>query len=165
MLFSLYLHFVPCLPSQDPSLMPIITIFLSWDPSCSPYMPSNPYAILHITTGQGIFFLSLLLVMDAYSSSWFSRIDYIFLLLIFSSLMFHDLLPLLKQPIKQINCPRLSTRQRKPLTIRWVERVHFRDETPRELDWGCGSIPWSFRYHHTVCTCWYQICQYCSGQA
>ena len=96
-LFFLYLHFVPHLPSQDPSLIPIITIFLSWDPSRSPYVPSNPYAVLHITTGQGIFFLSLLLVMDAYSSSQFSHINYIFLLLIFPSLMFHDLQPSLSK--------------------------------------------------------------------
>ena len=96
-LFSLYLHFMPHLLSQDPSLMPIITIFLSWDPSHSPYAPSNPYTIHCITTRQGIFFLSLLLVMDAYSSSQFSHIHYIFLLLISPSLMFHDLLPLLSR--------------------------------------------------------------------
>ena len=39
-------------------------------------------------------------------------------------------------------CPRLSTRQCKPLTRGGVERVRFRDETPRESDWGCQLIPW-----------------------
>ena len=39
--------------------------------------------------------------------------------------------------------PRLSTRQHKPLTRGGVEQVHFRDETPRESDWGCQLIPWS----------------------
>ena len=96
-LFSLYLLFVPCPPSQDPSLMPIIIIFLSWDPSCSLYALSNPYAVHCITTGQGISFSSLFLVMDAYSSSWFSHIDYVFLLLTFPSLMFHDFPPLLSR--------------------------------------------------------------------
>ena len=96
-LFSLYLHFIPHLPFWDPFFMPITTIFLSWDPSHLPYTPSNPYAVHYITTRQGIFFLSLLLVMDAYSSSQFSHIDYISLLLIFPSLMFHDLLPLLSR--------------------------------------------------------------------
>ena len=33
--------------------MLITTIFLSWDPSLSPYVPSNPYAIPCITAGQG----------------------------------------------------------------------------------------------------------------
>ena len=26
-------------------------------------------------------------------------------------------------------------------------QVHFRDKTPRELDWGCQSIPWPL---HTI---------------
>ena len=94
-LFSLFLLFVPHLPSQGPSLTPIITIFLSWDLSHSLYVPSNPYTVLYIIAGQGIFFASLFLVMDAYSSSRFSRISYIFLLLIFLSMIFHDFLPLL----------------------------------------------------------------------
>ena len=72
-------------------------IFLSWDLSHSPYMSSNPYAIPCITTGQGIFFTSLFLVMDAYSSSQFSRISYMFLLLIFLSMIFHDVLLLLSR--------------------------------------------------------------------
>ena len=75
--------------------MPIIIIFLSWDLSHSPYAPSNPYTVPCITAGQGIFFASLFLVMDAYSSSRFSRIGYIFLLLIFFSMIFHDFPPLL----------------------------------------------------------------------
>ena len=94
-LFSSFLLFVPQLPSQGPFLMPIITIFLSWDLSHSPYMPPNPYAIPCITAGQGIFFASLFLVMDAYSSSRFSRISCILLLLIFFSIIFHDFLLLL----------------------------------------------------------------------
>ena len=61
--------FVPHLPSWGPFLMPIITIFLSWDLSHSLYMSSNPYTVPCITAGQGIFFASLCLVMDAYSSS------------------------------------------------------------------------------------------------
>ena len=96
-LFSLYLLFMPHLPSWGPSLTSIITIFLSWDLSCSMYVPSNSYTVHCITTGQGISFLSLLLVMDTYSSSRFSHINYVFLLLIFPSLMFHDLLPLLSR--------------------------------------------------------------------
>ena len=61
-------------------------------------------------------------------------------------------------------CSRLSTRQHKPLTRGGVEWVCFRNETPRESDWGCQSIPWSL-YYHIVCTCWYQIYQYYLGQA
>ena len=94
-LFSSFLLFVPHLPSQGPFLTPIITIFLSWDLSHSPYMPSNPYTVPCITAGQGIFFASLFLVMDAYFSSQFSRIGYILLLLIFFSMIFHDFLLLL----------------------------------------------------------------------
>ena len=94
-LFSLFLHFVLHLPSWGPFPMPIITIFLSWDLSHSPYTPSDPYAIPCITTRQGMFFTSLFLVMDAYSSSQFSRISYVFLLLIFLSMIFHDVLLLL----------------------------------------------------------------------
>ena len=96
-LFSLFLHFVLHLPSQGPFPMPIITIFLSWDLSHSLYTPSNPYAIPCITTGQGIFFTSLFLVMDAYSSSRFSHIGYILLLLIFFSMIFHNFLLLLSR--------------------------------------------------------------------
>ena len=77
--------------------MSIITIFLSWDLSHSLYVPSNPYTIPCITTGQGIFFTSLFLVMDAYSSSQFSHIDYVFLLLIFLSMIFYDFLLLLSR--------------------------------------------------------------------
>ena len=92
-LFSSFL--IPCLPSQGPFLTPIITIFLSWNLSHSPYALSNPYAIPCITTRQGIFSASLFLVMDAYSSSQFSHISYILLLLIFFSMIFHDFLLLL----------------------------------------------------------------------
>ena len=96
-LFSLFLLFMPHLPFQGPFLTPIITIFLSWDLSHSLYVPSNPYTILCIIAGQGIFFASLFLVMDTYSSSWFSCIGYVFLLLIFLSMIFHDFLPLLSR--------------------------------------------------------------------
>ena len=88
-LFSLFLLFVPHLPSWDAFLMPIIIIFLSWDLSHSPYAPSNPYTVPCITAGQGIFFASLFLVMDAYSSSRFSRISYICIPL--THLLFHDI--------------------------------------------------------------------------
>ena len=71
-----------------------------------------------------------------------------------------------KQPIKQVNCLRLSTRQHKPLTKGWVEWVHFRGETPRESDWGCQSIPWLlYTIIRYVCTCLYQIYRYYLGQA
>ena len=60
-------------------------------------MPSNPYAVPCITARQGIFFASLFLVMDAYSSSQFSHIGYVFLLLIFLSMIFHDVLLLLSE--------------------------------------------------------------------
>ena len=40
-------------------------------------------------------------------------------------------------------CPRLSTGRHKPLMSGGVELAHFRDETPRESDWGCQLIPWS----------------------
>ena len=76
------------LPSQGPFLTSIITIFLSWDLSHSLYTPSNPYTIPCITAGQGIFFASLCFIMDAYSSSQFSCISYIFILLI---LLFHNI--------------------------------------------------------------------------
>ena len=94
-LFSLFLLFVPHLLSQGPFLMLIITIFLSWDPSLSLYMPSNPYTVSCITAGQGILFAYLFLVMDTYSSSQFSCIDCVLLLLILFSMIFHDILFLL----------------------------------------------------------------------
>ena len=72
-----------------------ITIFLSWDPSHSLYAPFNPYAIPCITTGQGVLFAYLFLVMDDYSSSRFSHICCVLLLLILLLMMFHDLLFLL----------------------------------------------------------------------
>ena len=43
--------------------------------------------------------------MDAYSSSQFSHIDYMFLLLIFPSLMFHDFPPLLSRSIPEYISP------------------------------------------------------------
>ena len=58
-------------------------------------MPSNPYAVPCITAGQGILFASLFLVMDAYSFSRFSRISCVLVLLIFFSMIFHDVLFLL----------------------------------------------------------------------
>ena len=94
-LFSSFLLFVPYLPSWVPFLTPIITIFLSWNLSHSLYAPSNPYAVPCITARQGIFFASLFLVMDTYSSSRFSHIGCILLLLIFFSMIFHDFLLLL----------------------------------------------------------------------
>ena len=96
-LFSLSLLFMPRLLSQGPFLMLTITIFLSWDPSHSPYALSNPYAIPSIITGQGILFAYLFLVMDDYSSSQFSRISCIFPLLILLSMTFHDILFLLSR--------------------------------------------------------------------
>ena len=48
-LLSSFFLFVPHLLSQGPFLMPIITIFLFWDPSHSLYVPSNPYTIPYIT--------------------------------------------------------------------------------------------------------------------
>ena len=71
------------------------TIFLSWDPLCSLYMPSNPYAIPCITTGQGISCAYCFLVMDTYSSSQFSCIGHVPLLLILFSMTFHNILFLL----------------------------------------------------------------------
>ena len=94
-LFSSFLLFVPHLLFWGPFLMPIITIFLSWDLSQSLYMPSNPYTVPCITARQGILFASLFLVMDTYSFSQFSRIGCILLLLIFFSMIFHDVLFLL----------------------------------------------------------------------
>ena len=90
-LFFSSLLFVPCLLSQGPFPMLTITIFLSWDPSHSPYAPSNPYAIPCTTTRQGVLFAYLFLVMNNYSSSQFSRICCILLLLILLSMMFLDL--------------------------------------------------------------------------
>ena len=90
-LFSLSLLFVLCLLSRDPFVMLTITISLSWDPSHSPYTPFNPYTIPCITTGQGVPFAYLFLVMDDYSFSQFSRICCVFLLLILLSITFHDL--------------------------------------------------------------------------
>ena len=94
-LFSSFPPFVPCLLSRGPFPMHIITIFLSWDPSHSLYMPSNLYAVPYTTTGQRTLFAYLFLVMDDYSSSRFSRICCVLLLLIFLSMMLHDLLFLL----------------------------------------------------------------------
>ena len=68
-----------------------ITISLSWDPSHSPYVPFNPYTVPCITTGQGVFFVYLFLVMDDYSFSQFSHICCVLLLLILLSIIFHDL--------------------------------------------------------------------------
>ena len=90
-LFSLSLLFVLHSRSQDLFVMPTITISLSWDPSHSPYTPFNPYAVPCTTTGQGVLFAYLFLVMDNYSFSRFSRICCIFLLLILLFITFHDL--------------------------------------------------------------------------
>ena len=90
-LFSSLLLFVPHLLSWGPFPMLTIIIFLFWDPSQSPYMPFNPYAVPYTTTGQGVLFAYLFLVMDDYSSSQFSRICCVLLLFIPLSMMFHDL--------------------------------------------------------------------------
>ena len=90
-LFSSSLLFVLRLLSRDPFVMLTITISLSWDPSHSPYAPFNPYTIPCITTGQGVLFAYLFLVMDDYSFSRFSHIRCMFLLLILLSITFHDL--------------------------------------------------------------------------
>ena len=90
-LFSLSLLFVLHLLSQDPFVTLTITISLSWDPSHLPYTPFNSYAVPCITTGQGVLFAYLFLVMDDYSFSQFSHICCIFLLLILLSITFHDL--------------------------------------------------------------------------
>ena len=75
--FSLFLHSMLHPPSQDFFPTTTITISSSWDHLPSLYELSNPYVILHATTGQEISFL-LLLVMDDYSSNWFSHISYVF---------------------------------------------------------------------------------------
>ena len=90
-LFSSFLPFMPHLLSQGPFPLPTIIIFLSWDPSHSPYAPSNPYAVPYTTTGQGTLFTYLFLVMDDYSFSRFSCICCVLLLLILLSMMFHDI--------------------------------------------------------------------------
>ena len=87
-----------CLLSWGPFLMLTITIFLSWDPSHSPYMLSNPYTVPSIIARQEILFAYLFLVMDDYSSSQFSHISCIFLLLILLSMIFHDI-----QCLKQLS--------------------------------------------------------------
>ena len=47
-LFSSLLLFVPHLLSWGPFPMLTIIIFLFWDPSHSPYMPFNPYAVPYV---------------------------------------------------------------------------------------------------------------------
>ena len=94
-LFFSFPPFMPRLLSQGPFLMLTITIFLSWDPLHSLCAPSNPYAIPCITTGQGIFFAYHFLVMYNDSSSRFSHIGCVLLLLILFSIIFHDVLFLL----------------------------------------------------------------------
>ena len=89
-LFSSSLPFMPHLLSRDPFSMLTIIIFLSWDPSHSLYMPSNPYAIPYTTTRQGALFAYLFLVMDDYSFSWFSHICCMLFLLILLFMTFHD---------------------------------------------------------------------------
>ena len=91
MLFSSSLPFVPHLLSWGPFPMLTIIIFLSSNPSHSPYTPSNPYAVPYTTTRQGTLFAYLFLVMDDYSFSQFSCICCMPLLLILLSMTFHDL--------------------------------------------------------------------------
>ena len=69
--------------------------------------------------------------------------------------MFHASL-LLKQSNKANQCLRLFTRKHKPLTkVGELNKSALEDETPRESDWSCQSIPWSLytgiEYVH-VCT-------------
>ena len=90
-LFSSFLPFVPHLPSQGPFPLLTIIIFLSWDPSHSPYAPSNPYAVPYTTTRQGTLFTYLFLAMDDYSFSRFSCICCMLLLLILLSMTFHNI--------------------------------------------------------------------------
>ena len=59
-LFSSSLPFVPHLLSQGPFPMLTIIIFLSWDPSHLPYVPSNPYTIPYYYWTGDILYLSLL---------------------------------------------------------------------------------------------------------
>ena len=68
-LFSSSLPFIPCLLSQGPFPMLTTIIFLSWDPSHSPYGPSNPYAIPYTTIGQGTLFpyVSLLSILTQWN--------------------------------------------------------------------------------------------------
>ena len=94
-LFFSSLLFMPHLLSRGPFLMLTITIFLSWDPSYSPYAPANPYTVPSIIAGQGILFAYRFLFMDNYSSSQFSCISCVLLLFILFSMMFHDVLFLL----------------------------------------------------------------------
>ena len=70
------------------------TFFSSWDHSLLPYTLTHPYTVLHATTGQGTS-LSLLLVIDNYSSSQFSHISYVLPLTHCDALMFHRFLVLL----------------------------------------------------------------------
>ena len=90
-LFSSFLPFMPCLLSWGPFPLLTIIIFLSWDPSHSPYAPSNPYTIPYTTTRQGTLFTYLFLVMNDYFFSRFSHICCVLLLLILLSMMFHDI--------------------------------------------------------------------------
>ena len=58
--------------------------------------PLTPMPFLVLLSDRGYPF-SFFSVMDAYSSSQCSHIDYVFLLLIYPSLMFHDFSPLLSR--------------------------------------------------------------------
>ena len=89
-LFFSSLLFMPHLLSRGPFPMLTIIIFLSWNPSHSLYVPSNPYAVPYTTTGQGTLFAYLFLVMGDYSFSRFSCICCVLLLLILFSMTFHS---------------------------------------------------------------------------
>ena len=108
-LFSSSLLSVPRLLSQGPFLMLTITIFLSWDLSHSLYALSNPYAVPSIIARQGILFAYLFLVMDDYSSSRFSCIGCVLLLLILLSMIFHDILFLLSRSLLEYISPHTCT--------------------------------------------------------
>ena len=114
-LFSLSPLFMLHLLSWDPFVMLTITTSLSWDPLLSPYTPFNPYAVPCTTTGQGVLFTYLFLVMDDYSFSQFSCICCVFLLLILLSITFHDLPFLLSRTFYSVSIMFFRLLSRSPL--------------------------------------------------
>ena len=97
-LFSSSLLFMLHLLSQGPFLMLTITIFLSWDPSHSPHMLSNPYTISSIITGQGILFVTVSLL----SHGW---------LLLQPILLYRLCTPLIHSPFHNIPWHSVLTQQ------------------------------------------------------
>ena len=94
-LFSSSCPFVPHLLSQGPFLMLIITISLSGTPYIHHMCPLTPTLFLALLPDREYPFAYHFLVTDTYSSSQFSRIGCIPLLLILFSMTFHDILFLL----------------------------------------------------------------------